>query len=84
MCLLGDMFCIVIILEVLGMILLVVVYFSINDYLLLSGVIGILIVVIIMIFVGIGLMILVVVCIVWCVVCGFGLFLGSVDRIFRF
>ncbi|MFV8765725.1 DUF1418 family protein, partial [Yersinia enterocolitica] len=52
---LGDMPRIVIILEALGMILLVVAYLSINDYLSLPGAIGTPTVAIIMIFVGIGL-----------------------------
>lgn len=78
---LGDMPRIVIILEALGMILLVVAYLSINDYLSLPGSMGTQTVAVIMIFVGIGLMIPAAACIVWCVAKGFGPLLGSADRI---
>ncbi|ADZ43130.1 TPA: YbjC family protein [Yersinia enterocolitica] len=80
---LGDMPRIVIISEALGMILLVVAYLSINDYLSLPRAIGTPTVAIIMIFVGIGLMIPAAACIVWRVARGFGPLLGSADRISR-
>ncbi|CNH92407.1 YbjC family protein [Yersinia pekkanenii] len=80
---LGDMPRIVIILDVLGMLLLVVAYLSINDYLSLPGSMGTPAVAIIMIFVGIGLMIPAAACIVWRVARGFGPLLGSADRISR-
>ncbi|MGE4798965.1 YbjC family protein [Yersinia hibernica] len=78
---LGDMPRIVIILEALGMILLVVAYLSINDYLSLPGSMGTATVAVMMIFVGIGLMIPAAACIVWRVARGFGPLLGSADRI---
>ncbi|MFA3761584.1 YbjC family protein [Yersinia sp. 2544 StPb PI] len=80
---LGDMPRIVIISEVLGMLLLVVAYLSINGYLSLSGSMGTPAVAIIMIFVGIGLMLPAAACIVWRVASGFGPLLGSADRISR-
>ncbi|AKP34962.1 YbjC family protein [Yersinia aleksiciae] len=80
---LGDMPRIVIISEVLGMLLLVVAYLSINDFLSLPGTMGTPAVAIIMIFVGIGLMIPAAACIVWRVASGFGPLLGSADRISR-
>lgn len=79
--LLGDMPRIVIISEVLGMLLLVVAYLSINNYLSLPGGMGTSTVAIIMIFVGVGLMIPAAAYIVWRVACGFGPLLGSADRI---
>lgn len=80
---LGDMPRIVIISEVLGMLLLVVAYLSINDFMSLPGRVGTPAVAIIMIFIGIGLMIPAAVCIVWRVASGFGPLLGSADRISR-
>ncbi|MBS0054713.1 YbjC family protein [Yersinia sp. Marseille-Q3913] len=80
---LGDMPRIVIISEVLGMLLLVVAYLSINDFVSLPGMMGTPAVAIIMIFVGIGLMIPAAACIVWRVASGFGPLLGSADRISR-
>lgn len=80
---LGDMPRIVIISEVLGMLLLVVAYLSINDFLSLPGTMGTPAIAIIMIFIGIGLMIPAAVYIVWRVASGFGPLLGSADRISR-
>lgn len=78
---LGNMPRIVIISEVLGLLLLVVAYLSINNYLSLPGEMGTPTAAIMMIFVGVGLMIPAAVCIVWRVVSGFGPLLGSADRI---
>ncbi|CNH55642.1 YbjC family protein [Yersinia mollaretii] len=80
---LGDMPRIVIISEVLGMLLLVVAYLSINDFMSLPGTMGTPAIAIIMIFIGIGLMIPAAVYIVWRVASGFGPLLGSADRISR-
>ncbi|CNB41147.1 YbjC family protein [Yersinia intermedia] len=80
---LGDMPRIVIVSEVLGMLLLVVAYLSINGYLSLPDSMGAPIVAIIMIFVGIALMLPAAACIVWRVASGFGPLLGSADRISR-
>ncbi|WP_145513783.1 YbjC family protein [Yersinia massiliensis] len=80
---LGDMPRIVIISEVLGMLLLVVAYLSINDFVSLPGSMGTPTVAIMMIFVGIGLMVPAAVCIVWRVASGFGPLLGSADRVSR-
>ncbi|WP_145507164.1 YbjC family protein [Yersinia alsatica] len=78
---LGDMPRIVIISEVLGMVLLVVAYLSINDFVSLPGSMGTATVAIIMISVGIGLMLPAAAYIVWRVASGFGPLLGSADRI---
>jgi Protein of unknown function (DUF1418) len=67
-----DMPRIVIISEVLGMLLLVVAYLSINGYFSLPGSMGTSAAAIIMIFIGIGLMMPAAACIVWRVACGFG------------
>lgn len=80
---LGDMPRIVIISEVLGMLLLVVAYLSINDFMSLPGTMGTPAIAIIMIFIGTGLMIPAAVYIVWRVASGFGPLLGSADRISR-
>lgn len=80
---LGDMPRIVIISEVLGMLLLVVAYLSINDFMSLPGTMGTPAIAIIIIFIGIGLMIPAAVYIVWRVASGFGPLLGSADRISR-
>lgn len=78
---LGDMLRIVIISEALGMLLLVVAYLSINDYLSLPGSMGTPAVAVAMIFIGIGLMLPAAAYIVWRVASGFGPLLGSADRI---
>lgn len=80
---LGDMPRIVIVAEVLGMLLLVMAYLSINDYVSLPGSIGTPAVAIMMIFIGIALMIPAATCIVWRVAHGFGPLLGSADRVSR-
>ncbi|CNH29498.1 Protein of uncharacterised function (DUF1418) [Yersinia thracica] len=80
---LGDMPRIVIVAEVLGMLLLVIAYLCINDYLSLPGSIGTPAAAIMMIFIGIALMIPAAACIVWRVAHGFGPLLGSADRISR-
>lgn len=80
---LGDMPRIVIVAEVLGILLLVMAYLSINDYLSLPGSIGTPAAAIMMIFIGIALMIPAAACIVWRVAHGFGPLLGSADRISR-
>ncbi|CNK01679.1 Protein of uncharacterised function (DUF1418) [Yersinia frederiksenii] len=78
---LGDMPRIVIISEALGMLLLVVAYLSINDYLSLPGSMGTPAVAVAVIFIGIGLMLPAAAYIVWRVASGFGPLLGSADRI---
>lgn len=80
---LGDMPRIVIMFEVLGMVLLVLAWLSINDYLSLPGAMGTPTIAVLMIFVGVGLMIPAAACIVWRVAQGFGPLLGSADRISR-
>ncbi|CNH65850.1 Protein of uncharacterised function (DUF1418) [Yersinia aldovae] len=80
---LGDIPRTVLISEALGMLLLVVAYLGINDYLSLPGIMGTTTAAIIMIFIGIALMIPAAAYIVWRVVSGFGPLLGSADRISR-